>query len=360
MSLSLEWTPPPAIVVVGQTFDTSRTPGRVAAMRALGCRVTCIPTMLPGRDYESRPSLAQRLRYRLRRPADPAGANAALLDAVGEGADVLWLDAADMIRPETLGRAKSINADIRIVWYSEDDMMNPRLRTIWLERSLRLFDLWVTTKSFNMDPGELPSLGADEMMFVNNSFDDNLHRPVVVTESEKQRFGSPVSFIGTFEQQRGESMLYLAEQGVRVRVWGNGWGNWVGRHGNLRVENRPAYNDDFARIVAASTVNLCFLRKANRDLQTCRSVEIPACGGFMAHERNHEISALFRPDKEAIYFSYNQELAQICSRWLERPDQCRGIGEAARQRAFELELSHVSNVARILNAARPQGIDENP
>jgi len=352
VSLSLAWTPPPAIVVVGQTFDASRTPGRAVAMRALGCRVVCVPTTPPGRDYESRPSLVQRLRYRLRRPADPAGANGALLDAVCEGADVLWLDAADMILPETLIQARRINGDIRIVWYAEDDMMNPRLRTLWLERSLGQFDLWVTTKSFNAAPEEMPSLGVGEMLFVNNSFDENLHRPVVVTEPEREQFGSPVSFIGTFEEPRAESLLYLAEQGLSVRVWGNGWADWVGRHRLLRIENRPAYNDDFARIIAASAVNLCFLRKANRDLQTCRSVEIPACAGLMAHERNHEITALFREDKEAIYFSDNEELARICTHWLDRDDECRRIGIAARKRAFGLELSHVSNVARILNAVR--------
>ncbi len=360
MTLSLEWHPPPAAVVVGQTFEASRTPGRVAAMRALGCRVVCIPTTPPGRDYESRPSLVQRLRHRLRLPADPAGANGALLDAVGEGADVLWLDAADMIGPKTLARARRINGGLRIVWYAEDDMMNPRLRTRWLERSLGLFDLWVTTKSFNADPGELPSLGAGEMLFVNNSFDVNLHRPVAVTDAEREQFGNPVSFIGTFEEARARSLLHLAEQNLSVRVWGNGWGDWVGRHGNLRIENRPADNDDYARIIAASAVNLSFLRKANRDLQTCRSIEIPASAGFMIHERNDEITALFRENREAVYFSDDGELTQVCADWLTREEQRKQIAAAARVRAFELELSHESNIIRILNALGSQSAVENP
>jgi len=324
-------------------------------MRALGCRVVQVPTTPPGQDYETPPSLMQRLRYRLRLPADVAGSNESLLAAIAQGADVLWLDAADMIWPKTLQQAKRVNPDIKIIWYAEDDMMNHRLRTRWLERSLSLFDLWVTTKSFNADVSEMPSLGVIDVLFVNNSFDANLHRPIAASDQDKQQFGSPVSFIGTFEEPRAQSLLHLARQGFSVRVWGNGWGDWVGRHDNLRIENRPAYNDDFARVIAASDINLCFLRKSNRDLQTCRSIEIPACGGFMVHERNDEITALFREDREAVYFFDNDALVEACENWLRRDDDRGRIGQAARNRAFELDLSHESNVVRILNAAGSQG-----
>ena len=112
------------IVVVGETFAASRTPQRVAAMRRLGHTVRTVPTMPPGVDYETAPSLATRLRYRLRVPGDPAGANAAILSAAG-GADILWLETARMIRPSALCRLKALNPDTAIVCYSEDDMMNP-------------------------------------------------------------------------------------------------------------------------------------------------------------------------------------------------------------------------------------------
>ena len=104
-------------------------------------------------------------------------------------------------------------------------------------------------------------------------------------------------------------------------VWGNGWEKLRGRHENLKIEGRPAYNDEFAKVVAASMVNLCFLRHANRDLQTCRSIELPACGGFMVHERNDEIEALLRDLREAVYFSDDDELLSLCRFWLDRKDR---------------------------------------
>ena len=352
MTLESEYKTPPRIVVVGQTFEASRTVQRVAAMRHLGCPVSCVPTVPEGANYETRPTIAQRVRYRLRLPADPANANRAIIREVENGADILWLDAADMISAATLRQAKGINNDLALVWYCEDDMMNPRLRTRQLDAALELFDLWVTTKSFNAQPEELPALGAKRVFFINNSCDPVLHRPVRVTDDDRRRFGAPISFIGSFEEPRAQSMLHLARQGLNVRVWGNGWADWVGRHPNMVIENKPAYNDDFAKVVSASSTNLCFLRHANRDLQTCRSIEIPACEGFMVHERNDEITALYREKKEAAYFSLDEELARVCASWLERDEQRGLVGKAARERTLKLELDHRSNIIRILGALK--------
>ncbi len=360
MMLNLEYETPPRIVVVGQTFQASRTVQRAAAMRVLGCPVTCVPTVPPGANYETPPTVLQRIRYRLRHPADPAKANEAIIREVERGADILWLDAADMIRATTLRRAKRINESLALIWYCEDDMMKPRLRTRQLDQTLALFDLWVTTKSFNAQPEELPSLGAKRVFFVNNSCDPVLHRPVERCEEDRKNFGAPVSFIGSFEEPRAQSMLHLARQGLKVRIWGNGWADWAGRHPNLTVENKPAYNDDFARVVSASDINLCFLRRSNRDFQTCRSIEIPACAGFMVHERNDEITALYREEIEAVYFSSDDELAGICSSWLARDRQRSEIAQAARKRTLELELIHRSNIIRILNVLPSQRFGEHP
>lgn len=360
MTISLRTGKPPRIIVVGQTFEESRTVQRVNAMRSLACPVSCVPTVPAGLNYESPPSLVQRIRYRLRRPADPARANKAIIHEVQRGADILWLDAADMIHASTLHRAKKINQDLVIVWYCEDDMLNPRLRTKQLDGSLSLFDLWVTTKSFNAAPEELPSLGVKNVMFVNNSCDPALHRPIEVSEEDKKNFGSPVSFIGSFEEPRAQSVMHLAQSGISVRVWGNGWSQWVGRHPNLNIENRPAYNEEFAKVISASAINLCFLRHANRDLQTCRSIEIPACAGFMVHERNSEITSLFREEKEAVYFSSDEELARVCSFWIGNDQTRRHIGETARKRTLDLELIHESNIIRIINTLPSQRSDVTP
>lgn len=349
MNVEPKWRGPLKVALAGQMFDSSRTVQRVNALKSLGCNLTCVATTAPGHDYETPPSLLTRLRYRLRRPGDPAGANAGILDAVTPDTDVLWLDAADMIHAETLIQAKQRCPNLAVLWYSEDDMMNRRLRTKWLETAIPHIDLLVTTKSFNTAPSEVPSLGARHMLFVNNSYDPDIHRPRETADDDRRRYGAPVSFIGTYEQPRANSVLHLARAGYEVRVWGNGWNSMKNRHPNLKIEGRPAYNDEFARVAAASDINLCFLRHENRDLQTCRSIEIPGCGGFMAHERNREIEDLFRDGMEAVYFSGDEDLTGVCGRWLGDADGRKTIADAAHARACALRLDHRTNVSRMLN-----------
>jgi spore maturation protein CgeB len=340
---------PLSIVAVGQTILGSRTPQRVRALEGLGHRVRVVPINRPGATYEDRPGLVERLRYRLRLPADPAGANQALLLAAGDrAADLVWIEAAPMISAATLRRERAARPGIRLVWYSEDDMMNPVHRSRQLEGALGLFDLWVTTKSFNARSDEMPALGVRRPLFVDNSFDPLLHRPMALSPEERRHWGADIAFVGTYEAPRARSLLALAEAGLSVRVWGNGWSRLAGSHPGLRVEGRPVYDGDYARVVSASRINLGFLRKGNRDLQTCRTVEIPACGGFLLHERSPEAERLLAEGREAAFFADDGELVTQCRRGLADEPARAAAAAAGRTRMLAGHHDHASRLAFIL------------
>lgn len=340
------------ILFVGEDVPGSRTPQRLQALRRLGHEVAFVPSTPPGRTCEDRPSLTRRLRWRLRRPADDAGVNAALAALAAAGPwDVLLVDNAPMVTAATLRRLRAACPSIRLVWYCEDDLMNPRLGSVQLDRAMPLFDLWVTTKSFNARPEEMPARGVRRALFVHNSFDPLFHRPIALTDEERRRWGAQAAFVGTFERPRADSILALCHAGIPVRVWGNGWGALRGAHPLLSIENRPVYGEDYLRVVAASAVNLAFLRKANRDLQTCRSVEIPACGGFMMHERTDEVAGLLQDGTEAVLFGDDDELVGRARRWLADPEGRARIAAAGRARVTADGHDHDSRLAAILATA---------
>ena len=308
------------VLFVGQMVPGARTHQRAAAFQRLGCDVTIVETNRPGGSYEDAPGLSDRIRHRLRRPADKGHANSSIRSLASAAEfDIAWFERAVEISASTLKMLKASLPEIKLVWYAEDDMMNPVHRSRYVEECIPLYDLWVTTKSLNCRARELPSLGARKTLFVNNSYDPTLHVPGAAPQVEGDDWESDVSFVGTFEKPRADSLLHLARNGLSVRVWGNGWGNMAKAHPNLKIEDRPVYDADYARAVAGSKINLCFLRKGNRDLQTCRSIEIPAMGGFMIHERNPEIGALLAEGEDVVYFSSDAELLDAMRKWL--PDE---------------------------------------
>ncbi|MEE2759832.1 MAG: glycosyltransferase [Pseudomonadota bacterium] len=341
-----------SILFAGEIVPGSRTRQRIAVLRELGHQIVTIETNRPGATYEDRLGLVERLRYKLRIPGDTAGANAALIRQVaGRSFDLIWLERCVTVTAATLRRLKALAPKTRIIWYAEDDMMNPRNMTRWTRRALPLFDFWVTTKSINATPGEMPSLGVRNILFVNNSFDPKLHRPIALTAEDRRRFTSDVSFVGTYAPARAASLARLAAGGITAKVWGNGWERAAfGLHAPA-IMGYPVYDEAYAKVVTASKINLGFLRKESRDLQTCRSMELPAIGGFMMHERNAEICALFEEGKEAVFFSDDDELLERCQYWLAASAEREKVAAAGRARVLGDGHSHPERLQQILEAA---------
>jgi spore maturation protein CgeB len=285
-----------------------------------------------------------RILQRLFGPFDWAGANAAILASLrARRADLLWIDKGLTIAPDTLRRAKAIHPALRIAGYTPDDMTgNPRNSSRRFRRHLPLYDVYFTTKSYGVS--ELTALGARRAVFVGNAYDPRTHRPVELTSQDRERYGGPVGFIGGFEQERAGAMLRLAEAGILVRVWGEYWERFPARHSNLKVEFRPVMGDAYARATCAFDINLGFLRKVNRDLQTTRSIEIPACGAFLLAERTSEHLALFEEGKEAEYFDGDAELLAKVRYYLAHPESRQRIAAAGLARC---RTSGYGNVERL-------------
>lgn len=269
------------------------------------------------------------------RPPDRANVGASVLHLLGEGRfDLVWVTKSLSLRTGALRRALELSPRPRLAFYSEDDMSARHNQSVWFRRALPLFDVVFTTKSYNADPGELPALGARRVVAVDKSYDVHTHRPVPVTPRERAELGAEVGFAGTFEEPRALSLLRLAEAGVPVRVWGSHWERWGGKHPLLRVEGRALSARDYVLAVNATDVNLGFLRRRNRDLQTDRSVEIPACGAFLLAERTDEHRRLFEEGAEADFFSDDGELVDKVRSWLARPAERAAVARAGRERCL--------------------------
>lgn len=278
---------------------------------------------------------------------DFAGVNKRILNRIDRGFDILWIDKGLNISPQTVSQVKKTNPTLRLVFYSPDDMSNPANQSVQYLRSIPLYDLHVTTKSYNVT--ELKALGAKDVLFVGNGYSQRVHKPMVVLPEERKKWGSDIGFIGSWEQERFEMIRGLTKRNLSVKVIGDTWARYEHKMDGLEVVPVNAWDVDYARVLNVTKINLCFLKKGNRDLQTTRSVEIPACGAFMLAERTDEHLSLFEEDKEAAYFSSADELFDKTVFYLKHEALRKTIAAAGRNRCIVSGYSNRDRLSAVLN-----------
>lgn len=293
---------------------------RAAALRELGHDVTHLDIGEPRTFWKFQ---VYRAGNRLGRPPDLLGSNRGLIAAMREQRrDILWIDKGRTIRPGTLARARALAPDTVFAAYSPDDMHNPANQSAQYLGTVPLYDLHVTTKSYNID--ELREMGATDVFFVDNAYDPATHRPLELSQAERDRFEAGVGFVGSYEEERA---------------------GFIRRQRPARGAARPGIRQGDQ----PTAINLGFLRKVNRDLQTTRTMEIPACRAFMLAERTDEHRRLFEEGVEAEYFDSFEELLSKCRYYLEHDDEQRAIARRGYDRCIRDGYGNQHRMKQILD-----------
>lgn len=274
--------------------------------------------------------------------------NAQIIQKVKEkDYDIVWIDKGITIFPETLKYIKTHSPRTIIISYSPDNMALRHNQSRQYVECVPLYDYIITNKSYILD--DMRRLGAKDVRFVNNSYEKTFHHPRTLATEDYSRIGGDIGFVGSWERERCDSIMYLAKHGLNVRVWGGGkWLEYKGKYPNLTIEDKGLYSEDYSKSFQAFKISLCFLRKMNFDQQTTRTVEIPACGGFMMAERTDEHRAMFAEDKEAVYFSSNEELLDKCRYYLSHEEERRQIAAAGLTRCLTSDYSNEGMIRNVI------------
>jgi hypothetical protein len=277
---------------------------------------------------------------------DCSNANSQIKELIDENQyDVVWIDKGITINRATLEYIRRKNPNVKIVSFSPDNMVLRHNQSQNYLECIPLYDFIFTNKSYILE--DMKKLGAKNIHFVNNSYETAFHYPRSLNNDDLHRLGGDVGFIGAWEKERCDSILYLAKNGIKVKVFGDGkWENYRSVP-NLTIES-AIYSEDYSKALRAFKLSLCFLRKMNFDQQTTRTMEIPACGGFMLAERTDEHSALFEEGEEAAFFSSNEELLEKCRYYLSHEDERKRIAEAGLKRCRTSGYSNEETMKKMI------------
>ena len=290
-----------------------------------------------------------RLRWRARWPRDAAGDNAALVDAARRHRpDIVFIDNSRLIDRPTLALLREAGAKL-LAYYSPDDMMAPHNFSWPLRLTYPEWDLVFTTKSFNVP--ELAARGVRHPCLVGNGYSPRDHRPCTREEVGPDFEKFDCVFIGTYERDRAGGIERLAQAGMSIVIYGGNASRLPGwrtiNHPNVAL--RPAvYAEEYSRCLHHGKIALCFLRKANRDRITTRSIEIAATGRPMLAEHTAEHDGHFANGDEYLSFSSDAELVAQAQKLLTDSSRRRRLGLAASQRCLESGYSNDHRAAEML------------
>jgi len=260
--------------------------------------------------------------------------------------NIVFIVKGNIIYPWVLKRIKSIHPNIKLISWSLDDMYAWHNRSLYYTLGLKYYDTVFTVKSYNVR--DLKLLGAKEVKYLHQAYSKKHHKPCNSCDEIKDK--ADVIFIGHGERERFESLNYLAKNGIKVTVYGAAWHKkeFNNYHNNLQINDYPLFGEAYSNALSCSSINLCFLRKINRDLHTSRSLEIPACGGFMMAEQTQEHAELFKEDKEAVFFNNDKELLVKVQYYLKNKTERIKISKAGYDRCVNSNYSYDSMLNKIL------------
>ncbi|MGC2741661.1 MAG: glycosyltransferase, partial [Candidatus Angelobacter sp.] len=239
----------------------------------------------------------------------------------------------------------------------------------WIPQSFPHYDCIFHTKRFlSTDASERISLR--NSVFLPHGYSPNIHRIVTLDQRDIADYGCDVSFIASHTRYKEELIgeLMALRPGLDLSVWGEGWTERC-QNSQLKpfIRGFPLLGESYIRGIQAAKINLAIMSgivegASSGDLTTSRTYTIPACGGFMLHERNPEVLELYEEGTEIGCFASAEELAAKIDYYLAHPLERLQIARAGHARCVPA-YSYDSRMAEILRwhaKGSASGIDIKP
>ena len=281
---------------------------------------------------EGRNSLVQAFYWRLRekRPAHLHRFANEVLETCRKRNPGIVLTTGSRVPLKSLHIETLRRAGVRVVNYSTDDPWNPNLSAPWFIETLPAYDVVFTPRQRNI--GDFKRCGVRNICYMPFGYDPEVHKPGRAGHKNPDRElllqQSDVLFVGGCDADRLPLISALADAGFRLALFG---GYWNEHAATRRFARGIASQDAIREATSLAAINLCLVRRANRDDHVMRSFEAAAIGGCIIAEDTPDHRDLFGPDNFAVrYFTTVNDLVS-CAKEL--------AGDKARREEMALRLA---------------------
>jgi spore maturation protein CgeB len=269
-----------------------------------------------------------------------------LLRTIGEfSPEVILVALGNQLSPKTMALIRK-NSNARIVCWCQDQMTTLG-RQFLLASS---YDAVFVKDRYMLDLFSR-MIRSTPFYYLPEACNPRMHRPMDVSERDRELYGCDVMIAGTLYYYRQEILLQLIQQlkGLDLKVWGSKpeWlldrlpGRYMGRH---------VHGDDKVRAALCAKICLNTLHYGEVDGLNCRAFELAGCGGFQMVTRVSVLAEHFEPEVEVASFASVDELIEKTAYYLRNPSAAADIAVRGRLRAhrdhtYERRLDELLRIA---------------
>lgn len=338
---------PVRILFIGSQWHGSDSTGLARGLRRLGHMVA---TVDEDAFFPAGCGVLVRGARRLLRPIFVREFNAAVLRVARSILPELVVVAKGTnLLPDTIVALKAKGAYVTMFYPDTSFVCEGPL----IPQCLPFYDWIFTSKSFGVSDLK-DKFGIERCELLHHGFDSDVHRPFALRPREQEPLSNDVSFIGTWSKKKESILARLAAEipNVDFRIWGNYWYRSESEVLNGIVQGTEVMGDAYALAVQCSKVNIALLTSGrpgapSGDKVTARTFQIPACGGFMLHERTEEVGQFFREGEEVACFGDPTELVAKVRYYLSHEEEREAIRMAGYHRCIS-ENGHELRAQRII------------
>jgi spore maturation protein CgeB len=265
------------------------------------------------------------------------------------------LEACEQARPQTVIAtgaapltATALQAlrglGIVCVNYSTDDPWNPTQTANWFLQALPYYDLILTTRRANIS--DFQHIGCTDVRYLPFGYDDELFGS---SGGSMRGDAREVLFVGGADKERVAFVYEFIGAGPPITLVGEYWRTAKQLRPFALGQRTP---NEVRELTSKAKINLCLVRRANRDGHVMRSFEIAALGGCMLAENTVEHQEIFGPDREAVvYFRTPREAAERACSLLADPVERARLSVAVRARILSGAHTYRDRLVSILETA---------
>jgi spore maturation protein CgeB len=222
------------------------------------------------------------------------------------------------------------------------------ITALWFVEDFQRFNQWQYLAPhfdfvFTIQEGqaitEMERAGAGHVSYLPCAAEPQVHRPQALTEQERQRYGSQISFLGAGYHNRQQSFASLA--GYDFKIWGTEWPGCKPFDTLVQDQGRRLSPAEYTKIFCASDINLNLHSSTERDgvdptgdFVNPRTFELAACDAFQLVDHRSLLPALLTPGEDIVTFRSIAEMREQIDHFLARPDERLRFAQAARRRVL--------------------------